>query len=136
MLTHLAGPNKEPLKGTILMKSIAQIYEAVKNGQSLENLIPVGASLAHWRRLITNYDPAPVKRTKSAKRTTKHTPKQSKRSSYAKMQAALSMATLTLVERVNSEVKPPVSDSWYTVNTGEFVASVDRKTNEVSYQDE
>lgn len=31
---------------------------------------------------------------------------------------------------------PAIPNSWFTVNTGGYTASVDRQTNEVSYQDE
>jgi hypothetical protein len=106
----------------------------LSNGQAAT--VPEGADPTVFRRLCeARINPAPAKR-KPTKRTTTRTGKQSKRSQVAAMKSAVSWATVELVKRVNGEVKSPVSDSWYTVNTGEFVASVDRKTNEVSYQDE
>lgn len=84
------------------MTIIAEIYFAVQGGANLEDVIPLGSDITTWRRILDNYDP-----NRKAKKTKRNrasgSRRQSKRSSYARMQAALGWATLELVERVNSD---------------------------------
>lgn len=80
------------------MNTIHSIYQAVKGGAILENLIPIGASLPHWEAMLNNYKPD----AKPRKRTTrKASGKPTKRSQKTAMENVVAAATLTLVERVN-----------------------------------
>jgi hypothetical protein len=123
----------------------------LSNGQTVA--VPPGANPIIFRRieetkLFLAANPKPKR--KATRRASNG--KASKKSNYAKMQSVIAGATMELVERVNGLCVScqfgnhcgncpccrgkAIPNSWYTVNRGEFTASVDRKTNEVSYKDE
>jgi hypothetical protein len=119
------GPNPKKEVSTVSQTIV------LSNGKSVN--VPPGANPITFRRieetrlsLLAN--PKPRKRT-----TRKASGKTTKRSQKAAMENVTALATLTLVERVNSE--PAIPNSWYTVNRGDFTASVDQQTGEVSYKD-
>lgn len=83
--------------------SIVTIAAKVKAGISLTTALEdeglEGADFNHWQALINNYNSS--KPRKTTRRNSGG--KGSKKSNYAKMQSAISMATLELVKRVNEE---------------------------------
>lgn len=97
------------------MSIIHEIYLAVNGGASLEDVIPLGADITAWRRILDNYNPNAGR--KKAKRTRPDNGRRSKRSSQARMESALGWATLELVQRVNGHEDDipftgEVSPSW------------------------
>lgn len=108
------------------MTIIERVYRDVKSGVALEDAIPEGADPKYWRRILAGYTP-----NKAPKKPRPYRDNGRRKSSKSRMQSVVNRATLTLVERVNQ----PKADSWFTINTGDFTAKVDRKTNWVSYED-
>lgn len=92
------------------MSMIHQIFLAVKGGADLENIIPTGADLTLWRRMLDNYNPAAKPKRKATRKTAASTGRspstgsgRSKRSRKAAMDSVIGLATLKLVERVNGK---------------------------------
>ena len=82
----------------------------LSNG-SLVN-VPPGANPIIFRRIKeTELFLASHPKQKPAKRTTRK-PQASRKSNYAKMQSAISLATLTLVERVNRRDDIPLDGDY------------------------
>lgn len=83
-------------------KILTQIQSLINLGSTLETAVEAtvpGADVNFWQRQVDRAKQAKPKAKKQNKRTTSRKP--SKRSNYAKMQSALAMSTLELVERVN-----------------------------------
>lgn len=98
------------------MTILHSIYLAVNGGADLENVIPNGSDITYWRKRLDNYDPNAAPR-KVKPRRTDSSGKRSKRSSKARMESVIGLATVTLVSRVNGDKIPfdgaaPSSDDW------------------------